>query len=499
MLANELITLVEDIRTKKCERQNIELKRAALGTPEKLYDTLSSFANQTGGGIIVFGIDEKADYQITGVYDSQDLQTKVTNQALQMEPVVRPVFTIAQINGKTVVSAEIAECDIFSRPCFYKGAGRVRGSYIRVGEADMPMTEYEVYSYEALKKQLHDELRVAERAGLEDFASLRLNEYFVNVRRYKPNLAKLEEKRILQLQGMAAENKPTIAGLMVLGEYPQAFFPQLSITAIAIAGYQFGDLGRNNERFMDNQRLEGNLIEMLEGAMAFIRRNIKCATIINGQGKREDKNEYPLVAVREIILNALIHRDYSMHTDHSPIRILIYKDRLEVENPGGLYGRITLNDLGKIAADTRNPFIATAMEALKATENRFSGIPIIRAEMEKAGLPPPQFFNSRGVFKVVLYNGQGRQEPLPNYSVYEHGVPYGKPAKTDEPKPFEPVEAILAFCREPRSRTEIAQLLQLDTPAYVVKKYLRPLVEAKKLRLTVPEAPKSKNQKYVTV
>ena len=83
MLPSELTELVQNIVTMKCEHQNIELKRASQGTPEKLYDTLSSFSNQTGGGIILFGIDEKNDFALTGVYDAQDLQTKVTNQALQ--------------------------------------------------------------------------------------------------------------------------------------------------------------------------------------------------------------------------------------------------------------------------------------------------------------------------------------------------------------------------------------------------------------------------------
>ena len=88
---------------------------------KRLYDTLSSFSNQVGGGIILFGIDEKINFEITGVYDAQDLQAKVAAQALQMEPVVRPVFTVAEMNGRTVVSAEISECDIFDKPCFYKG------------------------------------------------------------------------------------------------------------------------------------------------------------------------------------------------------------------------------------------------------------------------------------------------------------------------------------------------------------------------------------------
>ncbi len=480
MLSTELAKLVENVTYHKCERQNIELKRASKGTPEKLYDTLSSFSNQTGGGIIVFGIDEKNDYQITGVYDAQDLQTKVTNQALQMEPVVRPVFTIAEIQGHTVVSAEISECDIFEKPCFYRGAGRMRGSFIRVGEADMPMTEYEIYSYEVFKRKIQDELRIVERADMESFDKDTITEYFIKLRKLKPNLAKQSDEKILQLQGIVDHGKPTVAGIMMLGEYPQAYFPQLSITAMVVAGTKIGELGDNGERFIDNQRIEGNIIQMLDDTLAFIRRNIRNATIVNEDGKRADRSEYPMVAVREIVLNALIHRDYSIHTDHSPIRVVLYQDRLEIENPGGLYGRITVDELGKMAADTRNPFIAGGLEVLLGTENRFSGIPTIMEEMKKAGLAPAVFESRHGVFKVILYNQQVSQKQIENRFLDE------------------PLQKILEFCSVPRSRKEIAQYLGIETSTYVVKKYLRPLIDLGKISLTIPEAPKSKNQKYVS-
>ena len=481
MLSTELAELVREIMAYKCERQNIELKRAAGGTPEKLYDTLSSFSNQTGGGIILFGIDEKNDFALTGVYDAQDLQTQVTSQSLQMEPAVRPVFTAAEIEGKTVVSAEISECDVFDKPCFYKGAGRLRGSYIRVGEADMPMTDYEIYSYAVFKRKIQDELRIVERADMASFDADALAEYFIRLRKAKPNLAKQPNEKILRLQGITEEEKPTVAGILLLGEYPQAYFPQLSVTAMVVEGTEFGDVGAGGERFIDNQRIEGTLMQMLEGTLAFIRRNTRSSTIIDDDGKRADRPEYPMVAVREIILNALIHRDYSIHTDHSPIRVILYQDRLEVENPGGLYGRITVDDLGKTAADTRNPFIAGGLEVMLGTENRFSGIPTIYGEMKRAQLAPPLFESRRGVFRATLFNK--RSEPMQK----ETGILTG------------PMMRILAYCTEPRNRNEIAELLGISTPSYVVAKYLRPLVDMKKLQLTLPDTPKSKNQKYVAV
>lgn len=482
MLEQELKQLVAKICSQKCEKQHIEIKKAGVGTPKKLYDTLSSFANQTGGGTIIFGIDEKNNYNVCGVYDVQDLQVQVKNAAEQMEPVIRPFFTIAEYNGVIVVSAEIPECDSESKPCFYKPAGRIRGSYIRVGESDEPMTEYEIYSYEVYKRKIRDELRIVERATKNDFNHDIMRRYFANLRLEKPQLAKHNEERIMQLQGITDGEAPTVAGLMLFGDYPQAFFPQMSITAMVVDGTEIGNLGKSGERFIDTKRLEGTIPQMLEDAMIFVRRNIKNAIIIDENGKRTDRPEYPIIAIREIILNALIHRDYSMHTEDSPIRVIIFSDRLVVENPGGLYGRLTVNDLGKMPADTRNPFIAGNLEVMINTENRFSGIPTIYEEMKNANLKPPVFESFRGHFKVTLYNE--KQDNGKSGSSYKLTVAE---------------EQILQYCESPKSKEEIAEFMNINTPYYVVTKYLRPLVKAGMLAMTIPEKPKSKFQKYYRI
>jgi ATP-dependent DNA helicase RecG len=473
MLESELIRLVKKITTEKCEKQNLELKKASNGTPEKLYSTLSSFSNQIGGGIIVFGIDENEGYDIAGVYDAQDLQKKVGEQALQMEPVVRPLFTVAQINGKLIVSAEISECDIFDKPCFYKGSGRLRGSYIRVGDSDQPMTEYEIYSYEAYKRRIHDELRIVDKATLKYLSKDRIAEYLIKIRRQKANLVNLSDERLLETQGIVKNGLLTITGLMLFGEYPQEFFPQLSVTAMAVQGRAIGELGKDNERFIDNRRIEGTIPQMLEDALSFIRRNMKIKTIINKDGVRADKYEYPLVAVREIVLNALIHRDYSIHTERSPIRLVMYDDRLELENPGGLYGRITVNDLGKVAADTRNPYMAGALEILETAENRFSGIPTVISELKKAGMPAPVFIDKRGVFKVIFYKEDAIQNSISELE-----------------------QMILEYCETPRSREELVVKFKFDSVSYFMKTYIYPLVEKGMLKMIFPEKPRSKFQKY---
>ncbi len=475
MLSEELKQLALEIVKLRCELTMVELKKAEGGTPQRLYDTLSSFSNQSGGGIIIFGIDQENDYNICGVYDPHDLQVKVTEQAKQMEPVIRPLFTVAQINDKTIVSAEISECDDYEKPCYYRGAGKMRGSYVRVGDADQPMTDYEIYSYEVYRRKIQDEMRnVPDNIGSE-LNETQVNLFLSKVRSLKPNYANLTDENSLTLCGLYRDAKPTLAGIMLFGKFPQANFPGFSVTAVVIPGYEMGNIAQDGARFIDNKRIEGIIPEMLDEAMAFVNRNVKVRTIINEKGKRADKTEYPLKAVREIILNALIHRDYSIHTESSPIRILFFTDRLEVENPGGLYGRMTINELGKVGADTRNPAIASALEILIDTENRFSGIPTIRHEMEAAGLPAPKFDSSRGVFRVTLFNGESSEGAAPENA-------------------FE--TKVINFCSKPRSRAELAKLLKVSSVSYMMEKYINPLLESGRLKMTIPEKPKSRNQKY---
>ena len=479
MLSNDLRKLIEKIQNSQCETQNIEVKKAEKGTPERIYDTLSSFSNQIGGGVIIFGLDEKNNYKVTGVYDVQNLQIQITNYALQMEPPVRPIFTVLEMNGKHIVSAEIPECETSLKPCFYKAAGRVRGSYVRVGESDLPMSEYEVYSYEAYKKKIRDELRVIDRAELSAFSKELKDEYFQKVSSEKPLLAKHNKNSILNLQGLTDNNKPTVAGLMLIGDYPQRFFPQMSITAMVVNGKEIGRNGINGDRFVDSKRFDGTIIQMLEESMKFIKRNIKTAIIIDNNGERHDKPEYPLIAVREIILNALIHRDYSIYTEDSPIRIILFSDRIEVSNPGGLYGRQTIDELGKKPGDTRNPYIASNLEIMLSTENRFSGIPTVIEEMRVAGLKPPVFEDKRGNFKVTLYNEKNNFEEQTKIVVSDNIE-----------------DKILDFCSIPRTREEITKYLNVNSAYYVISKYIKPLIKSKKLIMTIPEKPGSKYQKY---
>lgn len=471
MQAETLKKLIDDVTLKKSESQTIEVKSAEHGCPTRLFDTLSSFSNQDDGGVIIFGIDEKDDFGIKGVYDAQDLQKKVTEQCKQMEPAVRALFTICEIDDKILVSAEIPGVDVSERPVFYKGVGRIKGSYVRVGESDEPMSEFEIYSYEAFRKRIRDDIRKVEGAKVQLFDEKRIEEYLSRVKSERRNLAEnVSDGEILELMGVTRDGTPTLAGLMTFSMYPQTYFPQLCITAVSLPGTEMGETGTDGERFIDNKRITGAIPDMLEEAVEFVRTNSRTKTIIDENGRRVDKNEYPIKAVREAILNALVHRDYSIYTENIPIRIEMYRDRMEITNSGGLYGKINIDALGKVHPETRNAALANMLELLNITENRYSGIPTMRREFLKAGLPTPVFSVSHGEFKVKMKNG---------YMSDSDSV----------------VDSILEFCATPRSRAELVDFVG-KSRNYVVK-LIAPLIENGKLKLTIPDKPKSSYQKYI--
>jgi len=233
---------------------------------------------------------------------------------------------------------------------------------------------------------------------------------------------------------------------------------------------------------LDNRRIEGTLTQMLEEALAFVQRNIRIKTIIDPEtGKRADRGDYPLTAVREAILNALIHRDYSLNTEGMPIQLLLFEDRFEVRNPGGLYGRLRVDQLGKVQPDTRNPMLVAAMEVLGETENRYSGIPTMRRELAQAGMPEPEFRDERGTF-VVCFRKAGE-------------APKMEPVTTHGDRT--PDERLLSFCAVPRTRQEIAKFLGIKSVPYAVTTYVTPLVEKGLLSLSLPEKPRSPKQRYI--
>lgn len=131
--------------------------------------------------------------------------------------------------------------------------------------------------------------------------------------------------------------------------------------------------------------------------------------------------------------------------------------------------------MGKMQPDTRNPVLASALETLRITENRYSGIPTIRKEMEKYNLKEPKFADERGSFIVTFY----KADQIP---------------KT-EPE-IESINNLLIFCKTPRTRKEISEYLGLSSVTYAIQTYVMPLVESGMLKMTNPEKPRSSKQLF---
>lgn len=304
-----------------------------------------------------------------------------------------------------------------------------------------------------------------------------LAKYIELLKKGKPRLSAMSDNEIYELMSIKRENAITLSAVMNFSLYPQAYFPQLCIIATVVPGTEMGTIGTQGERFLDNQRIEGNISEMLDGAMQFVSRNMRTKTIIDPRtGKREDRTDYPITAIREAILNALVHRDYSIHTQGMPIQIIMYEDRIEIRNPGGIYGRIKIDQLGKVQPDTRNPVIASELEVLKVTENRYSGIPTIRRTMQEYNLPQPEFLDERGSFIVKLYK-------------------YGENTVTPEMQEIENNELIL-FCKTPRTRKEICDYLGLHSITYAIQTHVMPLVDKGIIKMSIPDKPKSPKQLF---
>jgi len=408
MTEKEIIDAIKYMQKYQTETDNLEAKTAEKGCPQKCYDTISAFANKYGG-IIIFGINEHNNFIEQDVYDVNDLQKQITSLCTtSLEPKIRPEFLAITYNDKKLLAVKINELPQKKKPCYYKNVGINKGSYIRIGDSDEHMTDYEIYSLQSYTDGIEEDLRPIKRAEIEDLNQEKIKQYIEEIKNKKPNLSKFSNEKILKLNGIiensTGEIHPTLAGMMVFGEYPQGYLPQLFIACVVVPGRKLGDVGELGQRFDDNERVEGTIEEMLDKALAFVRRNIGTMVIIDDNGKRTDIPHYPMKALREAIANALIHRDYSTNTDGAYIYLRIFDDRIEILNPGGLYGNNRLENLGSDnMLEVRNTTIIRLLEdTTDIVENRHTGIATMREEMKKMNLPEPEFENLRGTFKVTF-------------------------------------------------------------------------------------------------
>ena len=404
MTRDELLALITELQEhRSCELPNVELKAAHEGTPKALHETMSSFANGTGG-VMIFGVDEMHGYKIVGVHDPQRLQADIATTASDMEPAVRPEFTVEKFDEGTVVAAEIEEIDPELKPCYHKPAGFQKGSFIRVGNSDRHMTDYEIFGYVSARTQPEFDKEPVREATLDDLDEERVKDYVERVRRGRPNTRLAGDlpqalKHLNVLREIDGVLLPTLAGMLVFGKDPQHFEPQLVITFLQFFGTGY-EKGPRGERFMDNRKFEGPLPQMVDDTVNYVISRLAKSSLIEGLFRR-DIPEYPEEAVREAVVNAVAHRDYSHFVRGSYIQIRLFADRLEVQSPGGLYGKVTVDTLDE-ESSTRNRVLMRILEDLHVVENRGSGIRSMVEAMRSASLGPPVFDDRRASFWVIF-------------------------------------------------------------------------------------------------
>jgi ATP-dependent DNA helicase RecG len=359
--------------------------------------------------VLLFGLDESRNFEIIGVRDAHRLQEDISHLAAsEMEPVLRPEFTVEEVEGQTVVAVEVAELSAELRPCFYKPAGLQRGSYIRIGNTNRQMTDYEIFGYVSARTQPTFDEEPVRDTTLNDLDMVNLDDYLTYLRRMRPQTTYLNqplEQVLAQLRIVREVDnvlRSTLAGLLMFGKYPQAFEPQMVITFLQYYGTTETEKTPRGERFLDNRKFEGTIPEIVNSAVNYVMASIRKSSLIDGVYRR-DIPEYPEEAVREAVVNAIAHRDYSHFVRGSYIQIRLFADRLEVQSPGGLYGNVSEETLEN-EQSTRNRLLMRLMEDLHLVENRGSGIRMMLEAMRKANLEPPRFQDRRSSFWVTFRN-----------------------------------------------------------------------------------------------
>lgn len=415
---SELTERIVRFRADHTDSADFEAKRGSgLKLPNACRETLSSFSNTAGGGVLVLGLAEDESESASGVEDAKKFAADLASLcAMEMQPPVRPIIKINDFEGVKLVSAEIPEITSALKPCYYVGAGISNGSYVRVNDGDYHLTSYEVQMMIAARGQPREDEHPVSGLTREALDPKATKTFIERVRESRPYAFEgVDEQEILrQLKVLVRDDDgsvvPSVAGLLTLGKYPQTAFPQLNLTFVHYPTPAGGD-SHGGDRFLDNKSIEGSIPVMVHQALAVLRVNMTRRGQITGAG-RQDSWEYPETALREVIVNALCHRDLSPTSRGTPVQVEMYPDRLVVKNPGGLFGPVNIYQLGEDGiSSSRNATLLKILEDVElpgesrtVCENRGSGIKAMIRSLRDAGMVIPEFQPRVASFQVTFPN-----------------------------------------------------------------------------------------------
>jgi len=257
------------------------------------------------------------------------------------------------------------------------------------------------------------ELQTVSGASMEDLDPSLLDDYRRQLAERRPGsgLESLPLEDLLLRIGVAVRRRgtlrPTLTGILFFNPNPQRLFPSLSITFLHFPGRTIGRADEQAPLYLDNRELTGPIPAMIEAARGVLYQAMRKEAIVDGFVRRE-VTEYPESATREAIVNAVAHRDYGRLG--SFIQIRLFSDRLEVQNPGGLAGGVTVDNI-VYEQYTRNPHIVRLLEDYGYVERRGLGVDEMIAAMERAGLTPPKFEDRRTSFWVTFSSRKAGYDP----------------------------------------------------------------------------------------
>jgi len=406
MDAEAICQLIEALGEQGSELEDVEVKTAAGGMPtDSVLESLSAFANRRGGGVILFGLSEEEAFRPVGVYDAAALQVQLAGLASdEMEPPVRLALAVAEADGRVVVAAEVPECPDTRNPCYIRRRGLPNGAYRRVGNSNRRMTSDELSQFlGSIRDDFEAEPVRGASFGDLDLEAVEEYRRAILARHSASGIRDASVEDLLRRGGFVVEDGgeliPTIAGLLVFGATPQLHFPRFCVTITQFGGADVaGPPG--TPRYLFDREVTGRLRDLIVDVMETVMGRIARRAEVRGLW-REDVPEYPEEVIREAVTNAVAHRSYAHRG--TAIRIRIFADRIEIRNPGILFGTVTLDTIEQ-EQSTRNPRIAAALREFGLMEQRGTGVSLMISEMKRAGLAPPDFRETNSSFQVTLRN-----------------------------------------------------------------------------------------------
>ncbi len=360
------------------ESEIIEFKKS-LSEWKEIVETVSAFSN-TKGGIIVVGVDDKRKgYRISvGKNTIEDLTNKILTN---IDPKIYPEITIESIEDIKLILIKVEKFPYDVVLAFGRPFKRVGRSTVKMGKDEHKKRILEIH-----RKKIYFDGQIMEGANIEDIDEDKLKS-FIKKAKERRNLA-IEEtddtpdilRKLKLLKGDALCN----GGILLFGKNSQEYFPQASIKCIRFKGIDV------TGEMIDFKEIETDLLSEVEEVEKFIFCNISLrAWIEEGKMERQEKWEYPPKALREAIVNAIVHRDYRIH---SKVQIRIFDDRIEFWNPGRLPEGWSIETLKEEhTSEPFNPLIARIFFWIGFVEEVGTGTNKIIKWCKEWGLPEPEF------------------------------------------------------------------------------------------------------------